>query len=83
MAIRISSTPVRVTIEIAGEIDQLDLRPRVVPAHGQQALPGFIGAAVVDEDDFVVITAAGKRTDYSILKGGNVFRFVIAWSNKA
>ena len=41
-----------------------------------------IFAAIVDENDFVIIAAAGKGAHHSILECGNVFGFVITGDNE-
>ena len=38
--------------------------------------------AVVDENDFVIVATALKCLEDSLLKGGHIFRFVLARSNQ-
>ena len=46
-----------------------------------QVVPGGIPAAIVHKNDFIIIAAARKSLDGSILEGCNIFCFIVAGDN--
>ena len=67
--------------EVPGKTDHAD-RTRLAAVQRFQLSQCSITAAVIHKNDFIGVTAALKGGYDSLLKGGYVFFFVVAWNNQ-
>ena len=67
--------------KIPGERDDLD-GAALVSVELFQIMKRGVPAAIVDKDNFIVITAALESGDHSILKGSDIFCFVVTGNDQ-